>query len=68
MKIKFIQMNIQPKGEHFDECKNCKMLIYSKLYQLDGWTASDWLCGNCFLDELINSEANYNIIHERDLK
>ena len=31
-------------------------------YQLDEWDKDDWFCADCFLKELIDSEAEYQII------
>lgn len=29
------------------------------LYQLNGWSKDDWICADCFLNDLI--EGDYNI-------
>jgi len=38
------------------------------LYQLNGWDKKDWLCADCFLNELIQSEAEYQVISKQTLK
>lgn len=36
------------------------------LYQLSGWDKDDWLCADDFLKELIESEADYQILPKRN--
>ena len=48
-------------------CPKCNWKM-NTLYQLSGWTKSDFLCANCFVEELKNSEADYQIIPKLELK
>lgn len=61
-------MKIIKKLLHKDEekCGKCNWKTFD-LYSLDGWE-EDYLCGNCFLEELIESEADYQVIPSLQLK
>lgn len=55
------------KNEHNRlSCENCG--AYGNMYHLDGWGKDDWLCADCFLSELIESEADYQVIPKNQLK
>lgn len=53
--------------EEETNCYGCNWQSHT-LYSLDGWEKKDWLCANCFVEELINSEAEYQIIPKKKLK
>lgn len=54
-----MKIKIKQNGDNKAGCCN----NYSNtLYQLDGWAKGDWLCADCFLQELIESEAKYIVI------
>ena len=52
MKIEMIQKEVV--------CKRCTD-EHSIFYKLDGWEEEDFLCSYCFVEELYESEAEYEI-------
>lgn len=65
MKIK-LKINRDKSGNDKD-CPKCNYEA-SYLYRLDGWDRKDGLCGECFAQELLDSEADYQVTPKRLLK
>ena len=61
MKIKILNWKKEVK------CKCCNWKT-KRLYCLAGWERNDWICGNCFLNELTDSEAEYEVIPKKNMK
>jgi hypothetical protein len=58
-------MKIKHKSIKQDKKAKCCNNYASDLYQLDGWAKNDWLCAYCFIEELIESEAEYEVIPKK---
>ena len=59
-------MKIKHKSFKEKKCDCCNW-NNTEFFKLDGWDKDDWLCSNCFSEELFNSEANYQIIPKKQL-
>ena len=61
---------MKAKSKYYKEGRACPSCNWMQIpfFQLNGWDKKDWICGSCFAEELVNSEADYSISTKRDIE